>query len=95
MPVFFCGFIWIVCYNWICSGKIGVQIFKARVTYRAEIKKTKRTTKREEDMQMDKVIPVEVNANTSDFCKLRESFEFRFGYNGPQENLLWWLPRFI
>ena len=39
-------------------------------------------------MEMDKVIPVEVSGHTSDFCKLRESFEFRFGYNSPQENLL-------
>lgn len=37
---------------------------------------------------MDKVVPVEVNEQNSEFYKIRENFAFRFGYNSPQENLL-------
>lgn len=39
-------------------------------------------------MKMDKVVPVEANEHNSEFCKIRENFAFRFGYNSPQENLL-------
>ncbi len=37
---------------------------------------------------MDKIVPVEVNEHNSEYCKIRENFAFRFGYNSPQENLL-------
>lgn len=37
-------------------------------------------------MNTDKVIPVEANEYTSDFCKLREDFAFRFGYSNWKES---------
>lgn len=37
-------------------------------------------------MNTDKVIPIEANKNTSDFCKLREDFAFRFGYSNWKES---------